>query len=87
MYAEGRGVAKNEAEAAKWCLKLAEQGNTNAQYILGKMYAEGKGVAQNNAEAVKWYRKAAERGDAPLFVANTHRRSCKVVIDFNRVPA
>ena len=42
--------------------RLAEQGDSVAQYVLGVRYAEGRGVEQNDAEAVKWYRKAAEQG-------------------------
>jgi uncharacterized protein len=42
----------------------AEQGNADAQSILGGMYAYGWGVPQDYATAVSWYRKAAEQGDA-----------------------
>ena len=42
---------------------LAEQGDADAQFLLGFMYAYGKGVAQDFAKAVKWYRKAAEQGN------------------------
>ena len=64
MYANGRGVAKNEEEAVKWYRKAAEQGHANAQNNLGWMYDSGQGVAKNEEEAVKWYRKAAEQGYA-----------------------
>ena len=50
--------------AAKWLHKAAEQGDADAQYILGLMYYEGKGVPQNFAETAKWFLKAAEQGDA-----------------------
>ncbi len=43
---------------------LAEQGDVNAQFLLGAMYDKGLGVPQDYAEAVKWYRKAAEQGYA-----------------------
>jgi hypothetical protein len=52
-------VAKDQAEAAKWFRKAAEQGNAQAQNILGILYRDGKGVVQDFVEAVKWYRKAA----------------------------
>ena len=42
----------------------AEQGNTEAQIVLGWMYYNGEGVPQDFAEAAAWYRKAAEQGDA-----------------------
>ena len=35
MYAKGEGVPKDNAEAVKWFRKAAEQGHTDAQYILG----------------------------------------------------
>ncbi|MCL2725942.1 MAG: SEL1-like repeat protein [Polyangiaceae bacterium] len=37
MYSEGRGVAKDEAEAVKWWRKAAEQGYEEAQSALQKM--------------------------------------------------
>ncbi len=52
------------ATAFKISLPLAEQGNADAQSILGEMYDDGQGFAQDYAEAVKWYRKAAEQGQA-----------------------
>lgn len=44
--------------------KAAEQGNTEAQYELGRMYFLGRDVAKNATEAEKWYQKAAEQGIA-----------------------
>jgi hypothetical protein len=43
---------------------LAEEGNADAQSILGAMYRKGRGVPQDETEAVKWFRKAAEQGNA-----------------------
>lgn len=39
----------------------AEQGDADAQLVLGGMYAEGQGVAQDYAEAARWYHRAAEQ--------------------------
>ena len=64
MYARGRGVPKDHAEALKWFRMAAEQGHAKAQFNLGVMYARGRGVPKDGAEAVKWYRMAAEQGDA-----------------------
>ena len=44
--------------------QLAQQGNAEAQNLLGFMYHKGQGVPQNDAEAVRWFRKAAEQGEA-----------------------
>lgn len=44
------------------CKRMAEQGISTTQYMLGKMYATGTGVKQNYKKALYWYRKSAERG-------------------------
>ena len=64
MYATGRGVPQDDAEAVRWYRLAAEQGDAIAQLNLGVMYATGRGVPQDDAEAVRWYRLAAEQGDA-----------------------
>jgi TPR repeat protein len=38
IYRKGKGVAQNDAEAAKWYRKAAEQGHVKAQYNLGVSY-------------------------------------------------
>ncbi len=44
------------------CAISAEQGDVEAQYLLGVYFANGIGVEQNKDEAIKWYNKAAENG-------------------------
>ena len=61
MYAEGKGVPQNHAEAVKWYRKAAEQDDARAQYSLGFMYDLGRGVPQDDTEALKWYVLAAAR--------------------------
>lgn len=44
---------------------VADLGNANAQFNLGKMYEYGRGVvARNDAKAIEWFQKSAEQGDA-----------------------
>ena len=62
MYAEGRNLPQNDAEAAKWYRRAAEQGLDEAQFKLGAMYDRGEGVPENDAEAAKWCRMAADQG-------------------------
>ena len=62
MYAKGRGIMKDEAQAVEWYRKAAEQGYADAQANLGNMYNEGKGVIKDEVQAIAWYRKAAEQG-------------------------
>ncbi len=45
-------------------IKAEQEGNTDAQFLLGMMYELGASVPQSNEEAVKWYRMAAEQGNA-----------------------
>jgi TPR repeat protein len=45
-------------------LTLVEQGNADAQAVLGLVYYEGRVVPQDYAAAAMWYRKAAEQGHA-----------------------
>ena len=54
--------AGNYAEAEKWFRLSAEQGNTDAQNMLGYMYYKGKVVLKDYAEAEKWFRLSAELG-------------------------
>ena len=45
-------------------IKLAEQGDAEAQYRLGRLYTKGLGVPQDYTQAADLYRKAAEQGNA-----------------------
>ena len=54
---------KPTTEVEQLCLD-AEQGDADAQFLLGRRYFNGEGVPQNYQEAVKWFRLAAEQGDA-----------------------
>lgn len=62
MYENGDGVRQNDAEAARWYWKAANQGHAMGQHNLGVMYQKGYGVEKDSIEAVKWWRKAAEQG-------------------------
>ena len=64
IYYEGRGVARDYAQALAWFRKAADQGDANAPFYLGVMYHDGLGVAKDNVAAVGWYRKAADQGHA-----------------------
>jgi hypothetical protein len=62
MLQNGRGVAKDEAEAVRWYRLAAAEGNADAQYYLGFMFQHGRGVAHDNVEAVRWFHLAAAQG-------------------------
>ncbi len=65
IYAIGRGVPQDYAEAVRWFRKAADGGNARAQLNLGMSYIAERGVMRDYGEAVKWFRKAAEQGAAP----------------------
>ncbi len=48
--------------AYRLCRPLAEQGNGDAEFLIGLMYANGHGVRQNYAAAAQWYQQAADDG-------------------------
>jgi len=47
---------------ARW-KKSAEQGNADAQFLLGNAYYTGNGVDQDFNKAVSWWHKAADQGN------------------------
>ena len=55
---------KNYTAALNESTSLAEQGNAEAQVLLGRMYLMGQGVTQDSAQASKWLQAAAVQGDA-----------------------
>ncbi|HEV2495402.1 MAG TPA: tetratricopeptide repeat protein [Terriglobia bacterium] len=52
------------ATALKELRPLADQGNAEAQALLGLMYNLGRGVPRDYVQAEKWYRAAADQGNA-----------------------
>ncbi|MEN3396467.1 peptidoglycan-binding protein [Brucella melitensis] len=63
-YMEGRGVAENVKEAAKWYQLAADQGFAPAQYRIGSFNEKGLGMARNLEKAKSWYQLAADQGNA-----------------------
>ncbi|MQA64619.1 MAG: hypothetical protein GEU76_01760 [Alphaproteobacteria bacterium] len=57
-------VAKEYDKAFEEIEPLAEDGEAQAQYILGVMYLRGQYVAEDPAIAAEWFRKAADQGHA-----------------------
>ena len=63
MYAEGRGVPKDDVEAVKWYRKAGEKDDVDAKWYLGLMYQYGgDGVPKDETEAYKWYLLAGAQG-------------------------
>ena len=56
-------IAPSPAEL-KTAIKLAEQGDAEANFALGGVYYFGLGVQQDYAKAIEWYKKAAAQDHA-----------------------
>jgi localization factor PodJL len=63
-FAEGKGVATNYEEAAKWYDRAAQAGLIPATFRLGTLYEKGLGVKKDAGIAQRYYLQAAERGNA-----------------------
>ena len=63
-YAEGKGIATNLDEAAKWYDRAAQAGVVPAIFRLGTFYEKGLGVKKDTDIARRYYMQAAERGNA-----------------------
>jgi TPR repeat protein/type IV secretory pathway TraG/TraD family ATPase VirD4 len=64
QYLNGKGVARDPAEALRWFRKAADQGNLDAEARIGVFYMEGTVVAQDYAQALSRLRQTAEQGNA-----------------------
>ena len=53
-FASMEGVAKDDAKAAAWYLRAAEQGDAHAGRRLARLYALGKGVPKSYLKALLW---------------------------------
>jgi TPR repeat protein len=51
-------------ESYTWCLKAAQQGDADSQFILSILYMQGEGIEKNYEEGFKWCSKASEQGEA-----------------------
>jgi len=63
-FAEGKGVAANYDEAAKWYDRASQAGVVPATFRLGTLYEKGLGVKKDADIARRYYTQAAERGNA-----------------------
>ena len=64
MYAEGKGVKRDKAEADRWMRKAADSGYPAANFTLGIRSLGGVGEKRNPQAAAAYLLKAAEGEDA-----------------------
>lgn len=54
--------AKDYTKAFRLLKPIADQGDAEAQCLIGNMYQLGLGLERDVLEAVKWYKKSAKQG-------------------------
>ena len=64
MLVCGVTVSVGYADELSEIERLANQGDVDAQTLLGVMYYDGDGVEQDDVKAAYWTGKAAEQGEA-----------------------
>lgn len=64
MYANARGVEKDDKQAVDWLRLSADQGYRVGLYNFGYMYFWGRGVPEDKEKAATYYLQAAEQNDA-----------------------
>ena len=68
MYEQGQGMEPDCAEATKWFLKAAEQGDAGGQLQMGKRCHRGSfaplahDARESRIEAYKWFKLASAQG-------------------------
>ncbi|MDA0228653.1 MAG: tetratricopeptide repeat protein [Proteobacteria bacterium] len=62
IYANGKGVPKNDIEAIRWYREAAAQGHAGGQFGLGSGYFLGRGVPENYVQAYMWLALAKAQG-------------------------
>jgi TPR repeat protein len=65
LYANGKGVQQNYAEAGKWWIKAAEGGDLGAARHAWNLYRNGEGVERNAAIANQWAKVIGEPVQVP----------------------
>ena len=60
-----RALERNDyGTAMRVFLVVANDGNAEAQALVGYLYEEGLGVKQSYSDAIIWYKKAGDNGSA-----------------------
>ncbi|PYV93918.1 MAG: sel1 repeat family protein, partial [Acidobacteria bacterium] len=74
---------KDYAKALKEATPLAEQGNAEAQFLLGKMYWIGEGVLKDPERAIKLFKASGLQGnaDAQFYVGSYYLLPLRDVLE------
>lgn len=87
MYANGQGLPKDDAAAAKWYGEAAERDNTVAQVRLAIMYRDGRGVPVNRAKALYLAKQAGRKENHMQKIAEGLQRSLEKAMTKKEIDA
>jgi len=65
LYDAGKGVTQDQAVAASWYRRAAEQNHLLAQLFLGVLLYSGQGVKQDFGEAAHWFQTPGGQRQRP----------------------
>jgi len=63
MYLRGEGVTRDEARSLEFLRSSADEGNSEARYLLGQRYFYGLGLPRDRGLAISYLRAASADGD------------------------
>ena len=63
LYLDGKGIERDERQAARWFNLAAEKGHAPAQALLGRMLVTGQGIPQERARGLMWLTLAKQASD------------------------
>jgi len=87
MYANGQGLPKDNAAAAKWYGEAAERDNTVAQVRLAIMYRDGRGVPVNRVKALHLAKQAGRKENHMQKIAEALQRSLEKTMTKQEIDA
>ena len=88
LYAQGKGIEKDEKKAVFLYTAAAEKGLRQAQYCLSCMYAHGHGTARDEREALMWLLKSGtchKDENAKGYIQNHLQRIGTAITDKNTI--
>ncbi len=86
MHGEGRGVAKDAAEAIRWLGRAASRNYAEAEFRLGVIHEFGHGIDEDKARAHAFYERAANHAhvEAQLRLSELYEFGIGTAVDLVR---
>ena len=83
---EGIGRKQDVEEGISDLVKLANEGNCDAQFCLARFYWDGQYVEQNDEKSIYWYTKSAENGHpfSQHWLGNNYMNGTKTAVDYEK---